>query len=182
MTKIYIILLFILSWCAQADNGVWLGLQRNTWPQTDYRKTKNDFGGWLLVTSDLNWQKKWETHPDTVPIFNETTSVKVGKKIVILSFFVNPKTNKSNEAHVLCDIKVTRPNNTISVNYKGITCIQGKLKGNPEYIHISPAIINFSGETTDPLGTWLVEVVINDVFRGTVLNLKTSFILEPNNG
>ncbi|MCP4351675.1 MAG: hypothetical protein GY795_39925 [Desulfobacterales bacterium] len=133
-----------------------------------------------MLTSDLDWQEKWETSPGTVPCFNEAQSVQVGEKIVILTFFVNPKTNQNYEAHVLCDIKVTRPDNTISINYKDITCIEGKLQGKPNYIRLSPVIINFSGEATDPKGIWTVEAELHDVIRKTALNLKTSFVLKEN--
>ena len=179
MKIIYILILLLLSPLSHAEDGIWLGSDKDIWIETEYRKVKDDFGGLLLVTPDLNWQKKWETSSESVPYFNEAKSVKVGEKIVILSFFTNPKLNEKKEAHVLCSIKVTRPDNTESTNYKNITCIKGKPQTPPNYIFLSPAIINYSGETTDPLGTWVVEVSINDVFRKTVLNLKTSFKLEP---
>ena len=179
MKIIYIILFLTLSAHSYAEDGVWLGSDKSVWSETKYRKVKNDFGGFLLVTSDLNWQQKWETLPETVPYFNVAKSVHIGEKIVILTFFTNPMTNKTNEAHVLCSIKVTRPDNTASVNYKDISCIKGKLQGSPDYIYLSPAIINYSGEVSDPLGVWVVEVAINDVLRETVLNLRTSFRLEP---
>ena len=182
MKIISLFIFLLLSGCVYAEDSEYLGPDKSTWTETEYRKVKNDFAGWLLVTPDLNWQEKWLTSPDTVPQFNEAKSVHIGENIVILTFFVNPKTNKKNEAHVLCDIKVTRPDNSISVNYEGITCMKGELKGNPNYIRLSPAIINYSGDEGDPLGKWVVEVVINDVIGETILNLKTSFNLEAKNG
>lgn len=173
-----IILLLFVSSVSYAESGKWLGPERSTWTDTEYRKTENDFGGWLIVTPDMDWKEKWNTHPDTVPYFNEAKSVKVGNQIVILTFFVNPKTNEKKQTNVLCDIKVTRPDKSVSINQKGIICMQGELQGNPDYIRLAPAVINFTGEESDPVGKWDIEVGISDVFRKTKLQLKTSFVLE----
>ena len=67
-----------------------------------------------------------------------------------------------------------------SVNFKDFACFKGLLKGNPEYLRISPAILNFNGNPSDPLGEWEIEVKVHDVIRDTVLNLNNSFILESN--
>lgn len=71
----------------QAQTGVWLGADRGTWKQTDYRKTKNDFGASLLITPDRNWKQKWETSPETVVRFDEANSVRIGENLTILPFF-----------------------------------------------------------------------------------------------
>lgn len=176
------LILLIYSGFANSEVREYFGFNKSEWPETEYRKVKNNFGGWLLVTSDINWKSKWETPSDTVPIFNESKKVHVGEKIVILTFFVNPKIKNGNMTHVLCSIKVTRPDNTVAVNYKGVTCLEGVLQGNQNNIMLSPVIINFSGEESDPLGEWVVEVTINDVIGKTILNLRNSFILVAKNG
>jgi hypothetical protein len=176
--RLFLFSLLLIASAASAESGKWLGPDRSTWPNTEYRQTKSDFGGWLLITSDLDWQQKWNTPPDAVPYFNEAKSVKVGEQLVILTFFVNPKTDQGNRASVRCDIKVTRPDKSTSVYQQGIPCLSGELIGNPNHIRLSPAVIHFLGEKKDPLGNWVVEVVITDVKRNISLNLKTSFLLE----
>jgi hypothetical protein len=181
LLKILLLLIMFSSVYAYADSGRWLGPDRNKWPNTEYRQTKNDFGGFLLITTDLDWQQKWNTSPDTIPYFNEAKSVKVGERIVILTFFVNPKSNQANSVNVLCDLRVIRPDKSISVDQRGISCLNGALQGNPNNIRLSPAVIEFVGEEKDPLGKWVVEVGITDVVRNTKLNLRTSFLLKENN-
>ncbi len=173
-------LIFVLALTEQvrAETRTWLGADRNIWQHTEYRKTKNDFGGWLLITSDLNWIQKWETSPETVPIFNEANSVKTGEYLAILLLFVNPKTNEANHVSVRCDIKITQPDQSVSINRRGVDCMSGESRGNPNYIRLSPIVINFIGEVSDPLGEWVVEVDMTDVFRRTKLHLKRSFVLE----
>lgn len=177
MNKLFFIALIIASFPAGADN-VWLGPDRSKWPDTEFRKTKNDFTGLLLVTPDTDWEQKWNTPPDTIPYFREAKSVRVGEELVILTFFVNPEPDGDGNADVLCSIKATRPNGTVSINEKNIPCMKGQVLGNPNNIRLSPAIINFVGEKNDPLGKWLVEVEIRDVNRNTTLQLKTHFILK----
>lgn len=171
-----------LSFNAYGNDSAWLGPDRSKWPDTEFRKIKNDFGAVLLVTPDTDWRQKWNTPPDTIPRFREAKTVKLGEQLVILTFFVNPKTDAERNVNVVCGIKVTRPNKTISVNERNIPCMRGPLTGNPDYIRLSPAVIQFIGERTDPLGKWLVEVDIEDVNRKTILHLQTHFTLIGSDG
>ncbi|WP_321529260.1 hypothetical protein [Sedimenticola selenatireducens] len=170
------------SLLVNAESRVWLGAERNDWEHTEYRKVENDFGGSLVITSDLNWQQKWETPPDNVPPFAEAETVRVGEGIVILTFFVNPKVNEYGQASVRCALKVTRPDGTEAANYESFWCLNDTPMGDINNVRLSPAIINFIGEESDPLGEWVVEVNIHDVLRNTELNLRRSFTLEPRNG
>lgn len=162
---------------ASASDSAWLGPNREKWPDTEFRKTKNDFAALLLVTPDLDWREKWSTPPDTIPRFNEAKTVRVGQELVILTFFVNPKTDKNGRALVRCSIKVTRPNQTVSVNERGIACLEGDLKGDPNWVRLSPAVVRFVGEKSDPIGEWIVDVEVEDVARRTTLPLRTRFTL-----
>ena len=178
LNKLSSIVLIIASFQAIGADNVWLGPDRSKWADTEFRKTENDFTGLLLVTPDTDWERKWNTPPDTIPYFREAESVKVGEELVILTFFVNPKPDDGGNAHVLCSIKATRPNGTVPIDEKNIPCMKSQVSSNPDNIHLSPAIINFVGEKNDPLGKWLIEVEIQDVNRNTTLQLKTHFILK----
>jgi hypothetical protein len=167
---------------AHGGEAVWLGPDRSKWPDTEFRMTKNDFSGVLLVTPDLDWRQKWNTPPDTIPRFREAKTVKVGQELAVLTFFVNPKTDASGNVNVNCGIRATRPNGTISVNERNIPCMRGPLRGDPNHIRLSPAVIHFVGEKKDPLGKWMVEVDIEDVNRSTTLRLRTYFLLVGSDG
>jgi hypothetical protein len=182
MNKLLLFLLALASFHAVGAENAWFGPDKSKWPDTEFRKTKNDFAGFLLVTPDTDWEKKWNTPPDTIPYFREAKTAKVGDELVILTFFVNPKTDQSGNTNVICRIKTTRPNGTVSLDQKDIPCTKGKLLGHPNNIRLSPAIIKFVGEKGDPLGKWVVEVEIEDVNRKTFLQLKTQFILEGSGG
>ena len=118
MNKLILIVLIIVSFQAIGADKVWLGPERSKWSDTEFRKTKNDFTGLFLVTPDTDWERKWNTPPDTIPYFREATSVRIGEELVILTFFVNPKPDVDGNGNALCNIKATRPNDTISVDKK----------------------------------------------------------------
>lgn len=173
---LFCVLIAILS-SAHGGEAVWLGPDRSKWPDTEFRKTKNDFSGVLLVTPDVDWMKKWNTPPDTIPRFREANTVRVGEQLVVLTFFVNPKVDAGGNVNVNCGIKVTRPNGTVSVNERNFPCMRGSLRGDPNHIRLSPVVIQFVGEKKDPLGRWMVEVDIEDTNRRTALHLQTHFTL-----
>lgn len=177
MHTIAMILLLAIASLAYAGESAWLGPDRSKWSDTEFRKTKNDFAALLLVTPDTDWERKWNTPADTIPRFTEARAVRVGEKLVILTFFVNPKTDDRHNVNVVCSIKVTRPNKTLAIHEQRISCMNGELKGDPNNIRVSPAVITFVGEKTDPLGEWIVDVEVEDVNRNTRLPLRTRFTL-----
>jgi hypothetical protein len=177
ITAVLLLIPLLVPVLTNAGDTAWLGPDRKQWPDTEFRKTKNDFAAMLLVTPDTDWQRKWNTPPDTIPRFREAKSLKVGQELVILTFFVNPKTDEHRRAHVRCSIKVTRPDKTVAVNQRGIACMDGELKGDPNNIRLAPTVIKFVGEAADPRGEWVVEVEVEDVLRATKLPLRTRFTL-----
>ena len=77
-----------------------------------------------------------------------------------------------------CDIRVTRPNGTTAVVAKKVVCFRGRVQGPPDRMFLSQPIINYVGEAKDPKGRWVVEVDLQDAFRGTRVGLKSSFELR----
>lgn len=161
-----------------AVSGGWFSKDGKSVPNTDAMKSTNGFGGWLVVTPDSDWEAKWNTSPEAIPNFTEAKDVSYGEKLTILAFYINPKVNASGDLDVLCDIKVTRPDGSSSVNTKGVQCGDGKLGGDPRNIRLSYAVINYVGEAGDPPGEWIVDVTLTDKTRGTAIPLKTHFNLR----
>ena len=181
----YLYLLLLLFSSTHAYSSYNTGAKHEGWvtkngkpaPNTNNMKSINGFGGWLIITPDKNWEKKWNTPSHTTPYFSEASEVKYGEKLTILTFYINPLVDASGNIKITCGIKITRPNNTISLNQQNIKCINTKLKGNPRNIRLSPVVLKYSGDKGDPAGEWLVEVNINDKNRGVSIPLKSSFTL-----
>lgn len=159
------------------DSG-WKDTQGRMEPDSDQRKAQDGFGGWLLITSDQDWQKKWETHPDAVPRFSTAESVEKGEPLYALTFFSNPKLDAHGDADISCDIDLRRPDGSASFQQQDATCFKGTLKGKPNYLYLSAPIIKFIGEQDDPYGVWQVNITLKDNVGHINLPLKTSFILQ----
>ena len=155
----------------------WIDAQGHAPPDTEFRKSKDGFGGIVIVTSD-RWKKKWETSPTTIPNFRTTDTVRRGETVFVLTFFTNPGLDDHKNAAVTCDIDNDRPDGSSSVHQTDIPCARGRFKGDPNNVYLSPAVVQFVGEPGDPAGKWTVRVVLNDNIRHVRLALKTSFVLK----
>jgi hypothetical protein len=168
----------LLASTTSAKVGFWKDEVGRAIPETEARKSKNDFAGWLLVTPDEDWQAKWNTPSHTVPTFKEAKDVSRGKKLFVLIFFSNPKLDAAGIADVRCDLRVTRPDRSVSIDQKEATCFKGPIMGSPYNLYLSAPAIVFVGEPADPTGAWSVDVVLRDNTRHTELSLRTSFTLH----
>ena len=158
--------------------GYWRDSSGNPSPDTESRRTIGEFGGSLLVTSDPDWEEKWNTPTETTPKFKEAKIVTRGEKIFTLIFFANPKLNADHEANITCDLKVTRPSGTESINQRDAVCFQGHLEGEPNNMYLAAPVIGFIGELNDPTGIWTVDITLKDNLRKVVMPLRATFTLK----
>lgn len=148
-------------------------------PDTDSMKSLKGFGGAILVTPDADWKEKWNTPAENRPSFRHASSVEYGEHVTILTFYSNPQPDKDGTVHVLCDIKLTRPDGSVPVDTKGTECAPNKLQGSRFNTRLTYAVIEFIGEDGDPPGVWRVEVSLTDKNRNVTLPLKAEFTLKP---
>jgi hypothetical protein len=172
---LFVALVLLVS-AASAQVG-WLDQKGHSAADTDSRKSREGFGGWIIATSDTDWKAKWETPSSTVPEFSQAKSVERGKQVFVLIFFANPQLNPANEANVTCDINVVRPDGSVSTNQSNLVCFKGALQGNPQMMYLSAPVIAFVGDPGDPAGKWLVHVTLKDNNRKVEVPLGTSFLL-----
>jgi hypothetical protein len=175
--KLSFLLLALLALPAFGQEG-WKGDNGQLSPNIESRKSINGFGGWLVVTSDADWQAKWQTPSDTIPHFTVAKSVARGKQVFVLTFFANPLLDGSGSANVTCDIDVQRPDGTTLIHQVDATCFKGHLNESPSHLFLSAPVIGFTGDPGDPSGEWVVRVSLKDNVRRVVIPLRTSFFLE----
>ena len=159
-----------------SGQDTWKAADGSRAPETSARRSEKGFGGWVLVTSDRDWRKKWETPSGSVPRFNEIAVVPRGQHISVLTFYSNPQLSNG-RVDVTCDIDMTRPNGT-SVHLPDAECYQGPIKEDPRHVFMSKQVIDFVGEPTDPAGRWVVRVTLHDNVRHVTLPLMTSWVLR----
>ena len=167
-----------LSCSVSAQQNGWRDRSGKPIPDTEARKSKDDFAGWLVVTSDTDWAEKWATPSHVVPEFKEARTLTRNQKAFVLIFFSNPKLSVEGRADVLCDLRVTRPDGSNSIDQRDAVCFQGVISGAPTNLYLSAPVIGFVGEPADPIGTWVITVNLKDRLRGTALPLKSSFTLQ----
>jgi hypothetical protein len=179
MTKVRILLaaLFLAAQCAAAADSPWHTPDGKPVPDSDAMKGANGFGASLVLTPDADWQAKWNTPPDTAPRFRTTSRVKVGEKVTLLIFILNPKVGANGEVDVRCDIAIRKPDGSVATAEKDLACLRGALQGDPRHVRLAVPVVAFEGEASDPLGQWRVEVSVKDALRDTTLPLKVLFTL-----
>jgi hypothetical protein len=160
-----------------AQSFAWKDAQGHPEPDSAARKTVSGVGAWLLVTSDQDWQAKWNTPSTTVPVFTEAGTVTVGKRVFILAFVANPTRSEQGDVNVTCDFEIERPNHVISHQYD-IECLKGKPLGSEGTLYLTKQIVGFVGEKADPQGKWIVRITIKDLNRPVRIPLETSFTLQ----
>jgi hypothetical protein len=162
-----------------AGTSMWKDEHGKDAPETEFRQSKDGFGGWLVVTPDADWLEKWNTSPKTVPHFNTANSVEKGKNLTILIFFINPAVDANRTVDVTCDIQSIRPDGSISIDEKELPCTKPELQGDAENIRLAAPVIKYVGESKDLPGKWTIKVTLKDNGRHVELPLKTSFELKP---
>jgi hypothetical protein len=162
------------------DRGdpVWKDEHGHAAPNTEFRQAKRGFGGWLIVTPDADWEKKWNTSPETVPHFNTADTVERGKNLTILIFVINPARDARNNVDVTCDMQSIRPDGSLSIDQKNVPCLKGELQGDPYNIRLAAPVIRYVGEEKDLAGKWIIRVTLKDNRRHVELPLQTSFTLK----
>jgi hypothetical protein len=166
----------LIANAAMAQEEGWVDGNGRPVPNSDAMKSIAGFGGWLIVTPDADWEEKWLTPAEQTPRFSEAEEVRIGGRVTMLMFFINPKADENGHVSIGCAVRIVRPNGFVS-NVGPDICVSGMLPGNPRHVQLAPTIIGFVGEETDPLGEWVIEYTISDLVRGVDVPLRTSFRL-----
>lgn len=174
---ILIVLLFVFTQAAYCEEFYWRLSDGSKAPDTKSKKSVNSFGGWLVVTPDIDWEEKWNTPRENVPSFTVAEEVMLGEELTILPFFANPKLDQSSSINILCDIKLTRPDGSFPIKEQDVPCAQWTLEVDPMAIFLTQTVIKYIGEEGDQFGEWTVHFNIKDAIRNVSIPLETSFRL-----
>lgn len=172
-----VFLLIVCLSCRAEDEFHWRMADGRAAPQTASQKSRDGFGGWLLLTPDADWEQKWNTPNEHVPEFSVVKEVLRGEPVHVLPFYVNPKVGPDGNIRVQCDFRLQRPDGTAAFAQQGLPCASGKLKMDPKTIFLTQQGMTISGDPDDPLGTWTVFIRMTDDNRQVSLVLQASFQL-----
>ena len=178
-----VLLLSTLAWAiaSSAEMG-WRDKEGRPVPNSPDQKVVNGFGGWVIVTPDEDWEEKWNTPTENTPAFATADEVVLGKSVTILVFFASPKVDTKRNIKVSCDLVVTRPNGSKSIDEKHMDCASGPLRGAAENLRLTNLVVKFVGEPNDPPGKWVVDVTVRDEVAKVSVPLQTYFTLKGPSG
>lgn len=172
------LLTLLLAGAAQAQSSAWHDDSGKPVTETESIKSQSDFAGSILLTTDEDWQEKWNTPPENKPHYNKAGVVPYGKKVFTMIFFSNPLRDAEGIANVKCGLKISEPSGKVSFEQQDMVCYTGKLAGSPYNLYLGGPVVAFSGDQGDPAGTWSVDVTLRDANRGVTLPLHSSFELK----
>jgi hypothetical protein len=171
------LLAMLMPVTALAQPGV-RDAQGNLLPDTLSTQTVGDFSASMLVTADPNWQQKWETPPEVAPQFEPATEVSVGGDLYILAFVVNPKLDDAGMTNVRCDLRLMRPDGSLSGDERDLPCFITRLETDPRLVYLTSIGVKFTAEAGDEKGTWKAAITVRDMNRNVTLPLQSSFELK----
>jgi hypothetical protein len=149
--------------------------------ESEAMQIKGHFAGSLIVTSDADWKKKWDTPANAMPSFDKASVLAYGKKVFILTLFANPPLDAAGSANLRCDFKIINPSGKVQLSRSDLSCHAGRLARNKHNVYLSEPVIAFSGDPGDPPGIWVVEVKLRDTNRANrsvELLMRSSFELK----
>jgi hypothetical protein len=137
----------------------------------------NGLHGMLILTSDKDWQQKWDTPEKTIPKFNTSSELYIGETLSVLGFVSNPKLDDKGEVNIHCGLQLVTPTGKVVVSQTEIPCMTGKMTGKAANVYMLPAGAAVMAELTDEEGNWTAHYRITDKNRQTTIELKSSFEL-----
>ena len=179
LTRSLLFCLIFFTSASMAAGPGWLDSNGKIVPDSDEMKSVDGFGGWLVVTPDKDWEQKWNTPVEYTPNFSTSETVEYGEELTILLFFTNPKPDEQGRMNLRCDIRVTRPNKTFSIDATDLDCASWEVLPYPHNfnVQLTQLYLKYVGDEGDPPGRWLVEVSLTDQNAGITVPLKTQFTL-----
>jgi len=157
---------------AKPSGFSWRDENGNPVPDTENRKTKDDFGAELLITDNINFYEDWKK-PET-PNIAIAGRAQIGKTVIPLVIYVNPKLDEKKNIDVTCDFTIIRPDGSIAQEIPDVPCGSGEVNV-PQYnLLLSRSELRWSADKGDPTGKWKFNVTVKDNNRGIKIPLTTS--------
>lgn len=184
-------LLILLATTAAASNAkptvlpsdevpfAWKDKDGKNIPDSDSRKSKNNFAAQLILTSDADLWKQWYSLPSEVApkITMLKNPAARNKPIFFALIYANPQKDQDGKANVDASFEVTKPDGKISkVPYS--VAYKGKLPGPETSLRLAEPALAYVVENSDPSGTYKVLAKVKDNIRNVEIILNTSFEIK----
>jgi len=147
----------------------------------EWSRMKDGFGAAVVITSDSRWKSHRGALLHEMPKPARLNSLRVGGKVWALIFLTNPMPDTAGGVNVTCDVRTVRPNGKVTV-HREVCALRRKDAGRKSHIYLAEFVVTMLGEENDPLGEWVLEIVVRDRNRGVEVPIVGRYILLPRDG
>jgi|GEM_PF-2125994 hypothetical protein len=134
------------------------------------------FNGAIVFTDDPEWKEKWSAPLEGLPNFDEVNELHRGKSAKLLFFYCSAHSDSVHQAHVNCDIRISKPNGRI-VEERGIDIYNGPALYPLDAYRLASRGVTLSADPDQPLGKWHIEVTLRDLNTSDEVVLDKEFEL-----
>lgn len=144
----------------------------------EWRRAESGFQAAVLVTADDGWKQTCALPTAKLPAVRRADSLQVGGKVWALLFVSNPLPDASGAVDVTCDLRMVRPNGRVS-EHRNLKALRKNLGEAAPLTFLSEFVLTMVGEEGDPLGEWMIELVVHDRNRGVDVPVACRYTLLP---
>ncbi len=144
----------------------------------EWHREAKGFAATVLITPDFDWKQKCTAPSAGLPDLERTSSVHIGGKVWAVVLLSNPLPDEAGKVDVTCDFRLVRPNGRIS-KHRDLRALQGKLDAPTSRFFLSEFVLTMDAEESDPLGEWVMELVIHDRNRGVEVPIVGRYTVLP---
>lgn len=144
----------------------------------EWHKEAKGFAATVLITPDLDWKRKCTAPTVALPDLERTNSVHIGGKVWAVVLLSNPLPDEAGKVDVTCDFRLVRPNGRIS-KHRDLRALQGRLDAPTSRFFLSEFVLTMDAEESDPLGEWVMELVVHDRNRGVDVPIVGRYTVLP---
>ncbi|MBK8476125.1 MAG: hypothetical protein IPL39_07355 [Opitutaceae bacterium] len=175
LTALLISVYTVISCPAVQPNAVVRGHAPDS---AEWHREAKGFGATVLITPDLDWKQKCTAPTAALPDLERTNSVHIGGKVWAVVLLSNPLPDGAGKVDVTCDFRLVRPNGRIS-KHCDLRALQGRLDAPTSRFFLSEFVLTMDAEESDPLGEWVMELVIHDRNRGVEVPIVGRYTVLP---
>lgn len=139
---------------------------------------RDGFGAEVVITPDPIWKARRGAPTRSVPSHAQSSVLRVGGKIWALIFLKNPLQDPGGIMDVTCDVRTIRPNGKVT-EHREVRALKCKGTGATTRTYLAEFVVTMSGAEDDPIGEWVLEILVRDRNRGIEVPVVGRFTLLP---
>ena len=167
----YILLFFVLI-SPNTLFGQWFDKGGKEIPDSEWRKTKQNFSCMLLLSSKPDQFLKAWGHPVDGFSIHTTDEITKGNTLTVYIMFLGCPVNQAGLCNTVADYTILKPDGSIYANVKNAELWQGKKPMGKGKLGLGVDYLELKIEPKDPLGVYIIKTAIKDLNTNITLELE----------